>query len=350
MSRTRRVRYIGWQGHGNVGDDLLFEVWRDRLHGIDLVVDCADHNSADHDSADHDSVNLDRAGLEIDAVLVGGGTLLLQPDWISVFEQVRRAAPNVPWFGVGLGAQDPTFCPPTNLDSMLGRWRDVMPMFDRLSLRGPLSAEYVRAAGMTLPVIGDPGLMTVPDVQAIPKRPRVAINLAGGVAVGRFGEPDSVVGAVADCIKVLRADGFDITLMPLYHADMATLRGLADLVDLEGVAMTEPTIAAVKHTIATSHVVVCERLHAGCLAAVTGVPFIQLAYQPKCFDFASSINWPHVLGSGAFDGATLADRTTELTDTWIESAVSLTVAVVRARRIVDAEVAVVEDAIRKLAS
>jgi polysaccharide pyruvyl transferase WcaK-like protein len=335
MNRKLRVRYIGWQGHGNVGDDLLFEVWRDRLHGIDLVVD---------------GVNLDRAGLEIDAVLVGGGTLLLQPDWISVFEQVRRAVPDVPWFGVGLGAQDPTFCPPTNLDSMLGRWRDVVPMFERLSLRGPLSSAYLHAAGMTVPVAGDPGLMTLPDTQVIPKRPRVAINLAGGVAVGRFGEPGSVVGAVGDYIKALRADGFDITLMPLYHADVAPLRGLADLVDLDGVALAEPTISAVKHTIATSNVVICERLHAGCLAAVTGVPFIQMAYQPKCFDFASSINWPHVLASSACDAATLAERTTELVDTWIESAVSLTVAVVRARRIVETELALVEDAIRKLAS
>jgi Polysaccharide pyruvyl transferase len=329
MSRTLLVRYIGWQGHGNVGDDLLFELWRDRLDGVELVVDPAN---------------------TVDAVLVGGGTLLLQPDWISVFERVQAEAPGVPWFAVGLGAQDPTFCPPANVDAMLERWRQLLPRFERLSVRGPLSASYLASAGMNVPVIGDPGLATTPAPQKIPSQPRVAINLAGAVAVGRFGAPDALAAAIAEYVTNLRSLGIDITLLPLFGPDIKVLQGLASLVSLDGITMAEPTIESVKQAIATSSVVVCERLHAGCVAAVSGVPFIQVAYQPKCFDFAASINWPHALPANACDPTTLTERTTGLLDNWIENAVALTMSVARVRRTVEAELSIVEAAIRGLGS
>jgi hypothetical protein len=330
VKRSLRVRYVGWQGHGNVGDDLLFELWRDRLHGIELVVDRADQ--------------------EIDAVLVGGGTLLLQPDWISIFERTAMQTPTVPWFGVGLGAQDPTFCPPANIDNVLDRWRRILPSFQRLSLRGPLSGEYMDDLGMSLRITGDPGLLALPERQTIPTQPCVAINLAGGVAVGRFGAPDVVVSSVARYVANLRSLAIDVTFLPLCKPDIEVLSALSAFVDSAGIEMAEPTVAGVKRAIAKSTVVVCERLHAGCLAAVTGVPFVQLAYQPKCFDFTNSLNWPHAISAGAFDADELTDRTIQLIESWIESAVALTVSVARVRRGVAAEVSMVEDAIRELAA
>jgi Polysaccharide pyruvyl transferase len=330
VKQSLRVRYIGWQGHGNVGDDLLFELWRNRLHGVALVVDPADR--------------------EVDAILVGGGTLLLQPDWISVFERACAAIPAVPWFGVGLGAQDPTFCPPSNIDNVLERWRRMLPSFQRLSLRGPLSSGYMDELGMSLRVTGDPGLLTVPEMQAIPTQPHVAINLAGGVAVGRFGAPDGVLASVARFVSNLRSRAINVSLLPLCKADIGPLTALSRLAGPEGIEMTEPSISGVKRAIAKSTVVVCERLHAGCLAAVTGVPFVQLAYQPKCFDFTNSLNWPHAISAGALDADDLTNRTTQLIDSWVESAVALTVSVARVRRDVAAEVSLIEDEIRELSA
>src|SRR5213593_3790455 len=50
---------------------------------------------------------------------------------------------------------------------------------------------------------------------------------------------------------------------------------------------------AIKRT--NAHLVIGEKLHATVLSAAAGTPFVSLAYQPKCLDFAKSLGMEQLL-------------------------------------------------------
>jgi len=65
--------------------------------------------------------------------------------------------------------------------------------------------------------------------------------------------------------------------------------------------------------IAQCWIMISQRLHAGILAAATGIPGIMLEYQPKCRDFMESIAQPQwSVRTDQLDAAQLVDLATDL--------------------------------------
>jgi polysaccharide pyruvyl transferase WcaK-like protein len=227
-------------------------------------------------------------------VLLGGGTVVGRRIWrlhlLQALALTRGGAP----FMIGAGVEDPSFQRPGHLSERheLRRWRRLLHRFERVTVRGPRSAQLLNDAGIEAEVVGDPALLLDPTGPV----PRPAADLIGinlGVSDDLWGhDQDQVVEAVAGAVRALGRSGWRFRSLvvnesDLVHADRCrTLSGVGPE-RWETVVAVDPTVYL--NAVGACRLVIAERLHAAILAARMAVPIVMLEYQPKCRDFLESV-------------------------------------------------------------
>jgi polysaccharide pyruvyl transferase WcaK-like protein len=139
---------------------------------------------------------------------------------------------------------------------------------------------------MDVQVSGDPALL-IPAPEVTPEEGLIGVNLGFGDDLWGH-DPEVLVSEIGSAVRTLAAQGYRFTGI-LMHADDRDLTERA----LNGVParIVQPSNAiAAAAELARCSVVVVSRLHAGILAAVSQTPVVSLEYQPKCRDFALSVD------------------------------------------------------------
>src|SRR5215204_1579567 len=100
--RMARVGIVGYFGWGNYGDELFVKAYRDLFAGCELVTF---HNAAS------DTLREDAEALiaSVDAIVVGGGDLLIPWNVSKIYWDMRYLSKPVHLFGIGV----PTWLPPS---------------------------------------------------------------------------------------------------------------------------------------------------------------------------------------------------------------------------------------------
>jgi polysaccharide pyruvyl transferase WcaK-like protein len=294
---AHRVSYVGWTGHANMGDEAIHQALVGALPGAELV------------AMPLGLAALRRAprlvALRHYPVVLGGGTVLGRRIWRFHLRQALTLSRTGDAFMLGAGVEDPTFQRNGHLseEGELPKWRRLLTRFERVTVRGPRSAELLGDAGVDATVIGDPALLLdLPAGLVTPDDGLIGINL--GVSDDLWGHDQArVVEATATAVSILATAGWRFRALVVNPADEADARRCGQLAGLgpaewEVVAAHDP--ADYLRAVAPCRLLVAERLHAAVLGVRLGIPTVALEYQPKCRDFLRSV--------GAEAGAVRTDR------------------------------------------
>ena len=293
-----RLGLVGFFGHGNYGDELFVEVFREHLapaFELDVVLDPA-------------RPRLERwLGADVrrcDAILVGGGDLA--SPW-SFSRYWDRAYLTRPTFIAGIGV--PTSTVRTAVPSVVRRMGGFMrhPSVRFIGVRDVESATWIRAnLAPVAPVEVAPDLvcaLTLPHAERPPGRPIL------GVAVRSRSQPDDLSHVRRLCGRAKEL-GYDVRLIVLATGavrgrDQAAVERLG-LADAELVSTDD--LSAISRAIGECTVLASMKFHGVVVATMYGVPTIALMPTAKTRNFLRGIGRLDLLSM--YSNPDLPDRLT----------------------------------------
>jgi polysaccharide pyruvyl transferase WcaK-like protein len=303
LQRSRPVlSYIGYLGHQNVGDEALFQAYRDVLFPECLVVP----------ENDFSSLRLFSALRSNRLLMLGGGTLINVDPYLPALEHCRNTRrPYVVW---GTGVADLTFWRNHPQESGRGnseRWLSVLREADYIGVRGPRSQAWIAENGIqNVEVIGDPALSIAGAVaKKTGQKGVLGINLGSHDPVS--GGQEQVFQSLLELIRHVLHIGLRVRYFSLHAIDQKIGSRLVRAVDSSAMEIL-PFDGSVENTmrqLAEFDFVVGQRLHATVLACALGIPNLSLSYQPKCLDFLDSIKQQALaLPTETLSGTSLIER------------------------------------------
>lgn len=278
------VGYIGWIGHGNLGDDAMFRVIRDSLECNEPLIPFISPECEEILARRKlGGVALFRAGI------LGGGTLIHQY-LLPAVRMIHRS--RIPLYTVGTGVGSPGFFAPNTIT--LSGWKDILQDCRMVSVRGPLSLQMLQELGVDhAEVIGDPALgLTGASAPPFRSRQRLIINLAQERQPIPGSSEHAMLAQVAKLANDFREKGGELVGIALGGGDYQTLKRFmrnhrVSRMRIEDHRHSRPM--AVLETIAGSIGLIGVRLHSAVLASCVGVPSVLFAYRDKCNDFMASM-------------------------------------------------------------
>jgi polysaccharide pyruvyl transferase WcaK-like protein len=153
-------------------------------------------------------------------------------------------------------------------------------------VRGPRSAELLSDIGLNVQVSGDPALV-LPRPDAVPEDGLIGVNLGFGCDLWGH-DPVGLAREVSVAVKQLSSQGYRFVGI-LMHTDDRQWTELA-LDGIKADIVLPPDANAAAQELARCSVAIVSRLHAGILASLSETPVVAMEYQPKCRDFALSID------------------------------------------------------------
>lgn len=263
---AHHVRYVGWTGKDNLGDEAMLEAVRRLMPWA----------------------KVETGGDPQGILLLGGGTLINRTTYLRWL--LERDSPRVERAVFGTGVASPEFWGTTEDPAA---WVDFLSSCAYVGVRGPSSVEVLRGWGYRgqLEQVGDPALALLPThpEPTVAGRVVVAPVWTRGELWG--GEDDEIYARLAEAVAGWVSEGRDVHLLACHPDDdrpaFSIMRraGHPDLPYCPGYLDLERTLTL----LSSAEVVVAERLHAAVLAAACQTPFVALEYRPKLRDFAASV-------------------------------------------------------------
>lgn len=281
------IGYLGFAGRGNAGDDAILLAHRRSLPAVDLGL-----LPLEWERETLALLGGARRRRLHSGVLVGGGTVVGREAWRRRLDIAQGSSP-APVAFTGVGVEDPAFQGEMQHASRdeLSRWTETLGSAAHLTVRGPLSAQLLRDAGIEASYVSDPALLLGPDdaVETAVRPKLLGLNIADPEDQYR-GTGSRVFDASVAAVRTLLGSGWRVRLLPFTRKDLVLARSLRRALDgrveiLPDFADVDRLLAAV----AQCDVLVGQRLHAVVLAAAVAVPALAVDYRPKCRDFQLSI-------------------------------------------------------------
>jgi polysaccharide pyruvyl transferase WcaK-like protein len=299
------VAYLGWHRRGNLGDDAMYDAVRSQLPGATFIDLPLFRHEAVYAAATGLRWSLRRSPQAVQ--VVGGGTIVGR----RVFRRwVNRgiALTNKGSYAIGVGVEDPVLISHFNRwgKDELKRWAPILSEFHTVSVRGPRSAELLSDIGLNVEVSGDPALL-LPRPDVVPEDGLIGVNVGFGAGDIWGHDRARLAEEMSIAIKQLSSQNHPFVGILMHPNDkrwteMALKDTTADIV--------HPVDAgAAARELARCSVAIVSRLHAGILASLSDTPVISLEYQPKCRDFALSIdNAQFLIRTDELSAAAVVDR------------------------------------------
>lgn len=278
--------YMGWVGHNNLGDEILYDAHKVLFAGENVVP--------------FTQSNIVKAVQKLSkkpaykAGILGGGTLINQSSsWITQMRALQARQPELPLFCLGTGVTEDAFRAKHEQTS-LKEWVGVLEGFEFVGVRGPYSLAALEKAGFAKAVItGDTALSLAPDTFT-PRTKHKVIGFNYGLVKENqiWGDPNSYSEQVAQTIKQLLDQGFEVRLLPVWDKDIASNKALLERVSDPRCTMVEcfDTLGHYVAELEKCDLFIGQKLHATIMACMQRVPSVMVEYQPKCRDFMASVD------------------------------------------------------------
>ena len=254
--------------------------------------------------------------------LLGGGTLINRAAYnLDSYIDVRnRTKSLVPTFGTGVASPDFWSGKPGWKDRRKD-WVAALAELPVVGVRGPRSMGLLNEVGArNIVVCGDPAIAyysegSVETAANDVDRPlRVAIN-TGDCSGNLWGRADDIEESLVGLAKWLKESKHQIELIPVWTKDVGCCVDIARRCDLPS-ATVSPALTShtsFLRTVINFDIVIALKLHAAILSAAANVPCILLEYQPKCRDFAASLEWEQfTIRTDALNAAKLIELVSSL--------------------------------------
>jgi hypothetical protein len=279
------VRYLGWLGQRNLGDEAVHQALEGYL---------APHELAWRPERMPDVLR-SRATKKTHALTVLGGGTLIGGRYVSDFteesEPSRRAI-------FGSGVIDPEF-PHSYRNGLepLDHWIEAIDGIAVLGVRGPYSQQILSERGVTAQILGDPVAAFVqPEGHWRPSSvgrggDRVLGVNVGQSAGGMFGSELDMLKHTADAVRTYVKRGWTVEYFVVWPEDLHVTNIFARDVNTRDAKIHRVYDRAADFLALSRHLdaFIGLKLHAVALAACAGVPSASIAYQPKSIDFLASL-------------------------------------------------------------
>jgi len=278
-SIVKRIGYMGWLGHRNIGDEACFEAIKGLLSPQDIKWLTWDARAWKH-------------GAFPDLCILGGGTIFdirLDRRGKGLRQMLHKKVPIVIW---GTGVM-PLSAPKRPIRSKMHPTAlAILKHAKFVGVRGPISYKNLSSTGFSgAKVIGDPAIILSTDTpNAGLESKKIAINI-GNTHTNLFGTEQYVVQETKKLVKYLTEDGFDVVLFSVWPQDNKFLKQIP-LTKNVSLRPWHPSSTNLIDFFKTCRCVIGLKLHTSVLSAAANVPFISIAYREKCFDFAQSVGLP----------------------------------------------------------
>lgn len=286
----REIIYMGWLGHNNFGDDLLYETWRRALG--DSLPNVAPLRPRDYvrNLGSFLVQRIRSAGAE-KILLLGGGTALGFETWadhVITANAMYNTSASV-LVGTGAAAQTDEFAVGLQKVNWLA-WKRIEPLLVS-GVRGPITQEEVhRGMGIKHRIVGDPALM-YPSVGGLNRDLISQGQETIGICVGSHTSTRYDLPAVAEAVKhVARNLGLRPEVFQLSDSDADVAARMQELLGKVEVVKYAGDVSGLMKRIASTRVFVSERLHGAVAAISMDTPTVPLSYGSKCDDFWTSIS------------------------------------------------------------
>jgi hypothetical protein len=269
------IRYVGWTGKENLGDDAL-------LQAITGLLDWGRVQTSKR----------------ADLLLLGGGTLINREPYLDWLED--NDSPRIERAVLGTGVANPGFW---GRAAESARWKEWLGTCAYLGVRGPHSAAVLGDWGVEAEVVGDAALMFESSADPIDGLVVVSPCRTRGELWG--GADDAVIDGLVDVIDELGRQGRPVTLIAAHPDDDGPCIQIMRRTSHRAVGYLSgyEDVDRALSLFASADLVVAERLHSAVLAAAVGTAFIGLEYRPKVRDFAASLNMERqVIRTDQLDG------------------------------------------------
>jgi polysaccharide pyruvyl transferase WcaK-like protein len=299
------VAYLGWHGRNNLGDDAIYDAVRSQLPGATFV----DMPCLPHEMIRAVATGLNRS-LRRGTQVLGGGTLIGRRFWRRLVTRGTALTKREGSYAIGVGVEDPVFLGRNSGSEKdeLKRWAPILSEFRTVSARGPRSAELLSDIGLSVAVSGDPALL-LPRPDVVPEDGLIGVNLGFGDDLWGH-DPTRLADEMSAAVRQLSSRGCRFVGI-LMNPDDKRWTEVA-LKDIAADIVLPVDAAEAARELARCSVVIVSRLHAGILAAVSDTPVISLEYQPKCRDFALSIDDERsLIRTDKLSAAAVVDRVVE---------------------------------------
>lgn len=268
MIRPLRARYVGYTtGTENHGDEALMWIIAGLLAPEIDVVHGGDH---------------------YDIAFLGGGTLINQSPWLlDHYRNVLAKAP-LGGFVFGSGVGDPAFW-----GDHFAAWRKVLEPMNFIGVRGPRSIHHLATAGLAqCEMIGDPYLAIHPPLAIPPTPGRIGVNFGTTNNSLWGGDEEGYMEFLLEALSRLVERGWEPAFYSVWSKDLPLILAMRDRLGLPDAPVLDARSDSLEalSRLTSCEVFVGEKLHACAMAAVAGVPFMALEYQPKVRDFAESLD------------------------------------------------------------
>lgn len=286
-SPSRELIYLGWQGFGNFGDDLIHDFWRAALgHRLSTEAPLVLRRYLKKQAVQYLRDRTRLVGRER-AILLGGGTTVGFEAWAQHARLAQRmfGARKVLAAGAGSALLDD--------QNVAGRqphdwsaWRNL-DGFELLGVRGPLTAQECARELRPSRIIGDPAL-AYPDYVHVD--PAESSRGSIGLCVGSEGRSNFDLSSIAAGVQQAATDlGSSIVLYQMTDADAPVNARLQELLGSVEIVRFDGNVKEMMNRIAGCTAFVSERLHGTIAAVSTGVAAVPLPYASKCDDFWLSV-------------------------------------------------------------
>lgn len=305
------VAYLGFHGKDNLGDDAIYDAVRSQLPGIEL-----DDLPRLLPEAAFPPAAARRRATRPSTLVMGGGTLVGVRYFRYLLRMGLALTRNNGRFAIGVGVQDPGYTGRGSGSARgeLKRWAPILSGFDSVSVRGPRSAELLADIGVSAAVTGDPALI-LPRPDVLPEDGLIGVNLGYGDDLWGH-DPAGVAHEIGSAVRTLAGRGHRFVGILMNPGDRRWVELAFGGLPAEIVLPADAAGAAAQFGRCSAAIV--SRLHAGILAALSDTPVVALEYQPKCRDFALSIDDERsLIRTDALTAGAVADR---LEDVLAESA------------------------------
>ncbi len=287
--RPPGIRYVGWVGKDNLGDEAMIEAARRLMSWGEI----------------------EARGEARDLLLLGGGTLINRNQYLRWL--LERDSPRIERAVFGTGVANPAFWGLTEDTNEWLRWLGTCAY---VGVRGPRSAQTLIDWGYKgdVEICGDTALALEPEGSYDGSGPiLVAPAWTNGELWG--GSDEKVYEELAGAVKVWQKAGREVTLMSCHPSDdrpILMIKGMLGETEV-GYHAGYLDVAETVELIASSSIVIGERLHACVLAAAAGRPFVAVEYRPKVRDFSESVAMDdYVIRSDELRAGRLVELVTEL--------------------------------------
>ncbi|WP_338473089.1 polysaccharide pyruvyl transferase family protein [Niallia sp. XMNu-256] len=306
----KKLLYIGWIGFNNLGDELLWNIFRDT---------CGKYLDPHQIEITPSFPGIDLNKLEkYDTVILGGGSLLL-PGYLQILQNAINKGKSVIIWGSGLD-----WIEENHLELLLEgqltsleqnfKQKDIVVLEEVIEkalfvgVRGPLTKKVIEIMlgndkFQKVQVIGDPGLLLEGSSKNfISTNNEKVIGINWGTTLNRlYGGNESLVEEqLVETAKSLIQLGYKIFIYIVWTNDRPHCQRLFEKInDPENVTFDHKlyTEDELVEKLSQCSATINFKLHANMLSLTAGVPAIALGYRFKVFDYAALMDFQHLVVS-----------------------------------------------------